>query len=231
MSSETANIGLVLPELSEAFDLEEHWNHNSRIIDAEVGAAKQTIAEHTQDIEGLKQTTTAQGQLIAGKQDELTFDSAPTSGSNNPVKSGGIYSDQQRQDNEINTKITLADVFGAGQLIADNADLNDYTTGGKYYGGNTAGNTVLNLPIANGSFTFSLEVKQATPSMTYQYLRVCRNADDPYIYVRRKYNSWGSWYRFTGEVAAAVQSAPASLMQAGRIDAELTDAQEVTDDA
>ena len=55
MSSETANIGLVLPELSEAFDLEEHWNHNSRIIDAEIGVLKQTTAEHTQDIEGLKQ--------------------------------------------------------------------------------------------------------------------------------------------------------------------------------
>lgn len=117
-------------------------------------------------------------------------------------------------------KITLADVFGSGALIPDNADLNDFTTGGKYYGGNTAGNTVSNLPVANGAFTFSLEVKQATPSMTYQYLRVCRNADDPYIYVRRKYNSWGSWYRFTGEAVAAVsQSAPASLMQAGRIDA------------
>ena len=69
MSSETTNIGLVLPELPEAFDLEGHWNHNSRIIDAEIGALKQTTAEHTRDIEGLKQTTTAQAQLIAGKQD------------------------------------------------------------------------------------------------------------------------------------------------------------------
>jgi len=29
---------------------------------------------------------------LEGKQDTLTFDSAPTSGSNNPVKSGGVYS-------------------------------------------------------------------------------------------------------------------------------------------
>lgn len=105
------------------------------------------------------------------------------------------------------TKLSSEDVWGYGQLIPDSADLNDYTTGGKYYGGNSAGSTVLNLPVANGSFTFSLEVKKATPSMTYQYLRVCRLADDPYIYCRRRYNSWGSWYRFTGEtVVTSTQS-------------------------
>ena len=31
-------------------------------------------------------------QALAAKQDALTFDNAPTSGSNNPVKSGGVYS-------------------------------------------------------------------------------------------------------------------------------------------
>lgn len=110
-----------------------------------------------------------------------------------------VYSSgQTAQDAIIATKITAADVFGSGTSIPDNADLNDYTVGGKFYGGNSAGNTVLNLPVANGSFTFSLEVKQVTPSMTYQYLRVCRLADDPYIYCRRRYNSWGAWYRFEG---------------------------------
>lgn len=102
------------------------------------------------------------------------------------------------QDSVIATKITAADVFGSGTLIPDNADLNDYITGGKYYGGNSAGNTVLNLPIPNDSFTFSIEVKQATPLMIYQYLRICRLANDPYIYCRRRYNSWGTWYRFEG---------------------------------
>lgn len=107
------------------------------------------------------------------------------------------------------TKLSAEDVWGYGQLIPDNADLNNYTTGGKYYGGNSAGNSVLNLPVANGTFSFTLEVKKATPSMTYQYLRVCRLADDPYIYFRRRYNSWGSWYRFAGEtvvVSASTQS-------------------------
>lgn len=35
---------------------------------------------------------------LAGKQDTLTFDSVPTSGSDNPVKSGGIYSALAEKD-------------------------------------------------------------------------------------------------------------------------------------
>lgn len=40
---------------------------------------------------GLQQSITALQNAIEGKQGTLTFDNAPTSGSNNPVKSGGIY--------------------------------------------------------------------------------------------------------------------------------------------
>lgn len=120
-------------------------------------------------------------------------------------------------------------ILDAGNLIPDNADLNNYTQGGKYYGGNSAGNSVSNLPVANSAFNFSLEVKNASPVHTVQYLTILRTADDPYIYKRRYYNgAWGSWYRFTGEAVATVQSASASLMQSGMIDAELTD--DVKDD-
>lgn len=35
------------------------------------------------------------------KQDKLTFDSAPTESSTNPVTSGGVWTDQQRQETEI----------------------------------------------------------------------------------------------------------------------------------
>lgn len=38
---------------------------------------------------------------LDGKQNTLTFDSAPTQSSTNPVTSGGIYTDQQRQEVEI----------------------------------------------------------------------------------------------------------------------------------
>lgn len=120
------------------------------------------------------------------------------------------------------------DTYDEGNAIPDSANLNDYTRGGKYYGGNSAGNSVLNLPVANGSFNFSLEVKIASPVNTLQYLTILRTADDPYIYKRRYYNgSWGSWYRYEGASVASLQSAPA-LMQAGRINAELTDSETLT---
>lgn len=47
-------------------------------------------------------TTTADlNTLLAGKQDVLTFDNVPTDGSNNPVKSGGVYSSLEQLDAQI----------------------------------------------------------------------------------------------------------------------------------
>ena len=91
------------------------------------------------------------------------------------------------------------DTYDEGNLIPDNANLNDYIQGGKYYGGNSAGNSVSNLPVANSAFNFSLEVKNVSPVHTVQYLTILRTADDPYLYKRRYYGgSWGSWYKFEG---------------------------------
>lgn len=111
-----------------------------------------------------------------------------------------VYSSgQTAQDIVIATKITAADVFGIGSLITDSTDLNDYTVGGKYYGPNSAGSTVANLPVANGNFNFSMEVKNVSTVHTLQYLTILRTADNPYIYRRRYYNgTWTSWYRFEG---------------------------------
>lgn len=47
-------------------------------------------------------TTTANlNTLLAGKQDVLTFDNVPTEGSNNPVKSGGVYSSLEQLDVQV----------------------------------------------------------------------------------------------------------------------------------
>ena len=43
------------------------------------------------DLDGLKYAVTKLKALISAKQDKLTFDSTPTSGSSNPVTSDGIY--------------------------------------------------------------------------------------------------------------------------------------------
>ena len=56
--------------------------------------------------------TDALGSLsdqIANKQDALTFDNSPTSGSNNPVKSSGIYSALQ---NKAGTSVATTSANG-----------------------------------------------------------------------------------------------------------------------
>lgn len=53
------------------------------------------------DANGLKYAVSKIKTLIAAKQNKLTFDSKPTSGSTNPVTSGGVY-------DAINNGITLS---------------------------------------------------------------------------------------------------------------------------
>lgn len=43
------------------------------------------------DLAGLKYAVAKLKTMISAKQDKLTFDSTPTSGSSNPVTSDGIY--------------------------------------------------------------------------------------------------------------------------------------------
>lgn len=49
------------------------------------------IRTQTGEIDGINGEIEDINTALAGKQDTLTFDSAPTSGSDNPVTSGGVY--------------------------------------------------------------------------------------------------------------------------------------------
>lgn len=40
-------------------------------------------------------------EALAAKQDNLTFEDAPTDGSNNPVKSGGVYNALALKNDEV----------------------------------------------------------------------------------------------------------------------------------
>lgn len=60
------------------------YNGDMQKIDAGIHAAKVQA-------EGAASGVTALQSAMSGKQDKLTFDSAPTSGSSNPVTSNGIY--------------------------------------------------------------------------------------------------------------------------------------------
>ena len=60
------------------------------------------------DLAGLKYAVTKLKALISAKQDRLSFDSTPTSGSSNPVTSDGIY---QALNNGVTVSIEPSSVM------------------------------------------------------------------------------------------------------------------------
>lgn len=57
----TTNIGLRLPELDDAFSLEDHWNYNSQKIDDFAGQVNLLIANLTRRIEALEGNSEQEG--------------------------------------------------------------------------------------------------------------------------------------------------------------------------
>lgn len=67
------------------------------------------------------------GELIGYKQDKLTFDDVPTDGSNNPVKSNGVYDaiDVKANKTELdaaNRRIRLLEEVAKGKLYTEDVD-------------------------------------------------------------------------------------------------------------
>ena len=60
-------------------------------LDGELTAYVKQIDTQAGKIETQDEEISSINAALAGKQDTLTFDDSPTSGSDNPVKSGGIY--------------------------------------------------------------------------------------------------------------------------------------------
>ena len=114
-------------------------------------AAKATADASGNNIVNTYATKTELTNGLAGKQNNLTFDSAPTSGSSNPVTSGGVYS----AINTVNTSISSLQSLVANKqdkLTFDttptSGSSNPITSGGVY----TAINNVsVSLPATGSS--------------------------------------------------------------------------------
>ena len=127
--------------------------------------------------------------------------------------------DQQRQDNEIGTKATIEDIYGIGTSIPANSDLNDYRTGGNFYAVNSSvANSISNIPVSGSGFRLIVHTMNTSTYCRQEFYKVNQ---PEFMYVRTYNGTWSAWYKFTGEAVqtASAQSAPASLMQAGRLDA------------
>ncbi|GEM_PF-3110777 len=136
---------------------------------------------------------TALQSAISQKQDILTFDQLPTSGSDNPVRSGGVSNW----------------VYGTTpNTINSGDDLNDYYTPGTYRAGSgSIAATLYNCPTASG---FRLEVVStiSTVASGYQIQRLYPNNSDGEFFMRRRLSAasgnWGDWYRFAGTVVQPI---------------------------
>jgi hypothetical protein len=70
---------------------------------------QQIITALTKALESMteQEVQSAISTAISVKQDILSFDNTPTPGSSNPVTSGGVYTDQKRQETEIGVVAAL----------------------------------------------------------------------------------------------------------------------------
>lgn len=152
-------------------------------------------------------TSASLGAEIATKQDALTFDSAPTADSSNPVTSAGIKT-------AVDAKASKSDIFGLGTAIASGDDMDNYKTLGVFYC-STAGiaASLYNCP---SSYTFRLEVKTTNGNARflqtlYEAVPSGSLAGQIAVY-RRAYTAsgWGNWYKFEGTVVQPV-NVPVSL--------------------
>lgn len=107
---------------------------------------------------------------LAGKQDNLTFDSTPTASSTNPVTSGGIYTDQQRQEAEIGVVANA----GAKNIVNNTADASRAVAGVTWAknpdgsmtaNGTTTGHSTVRVIGVQGSSTY--ESAEPIPKGTY----------------------------------------------------------------
>lgn len=84
MATTTQNLGLIKPAGTDKIRIAQ-INSNMDTLDAKIGAVGSTSLQ----------------EQLNNKQGALTFDSAPISGSTNPVTSGGIYNAEQSVRNTV----------------------------------------------------------------------------------------------------------------------------------
>lgn len=162
------------------------FEHTLEEIDAAVDAVADKASQ--EDLDAL-------AAEVDTKQDALTFDSTPTSGSDNPVKSGGV---KTYVDTAVSGLIGINDVYGLGTTIPDNADIDadPYLTPGVYTRTSNQNSGIHGIPV-NG-YAFKLIVEYINSNIRRRQIFIPLSATAEY-YIRI-YNSsgWQAWYKFEG---------------------------------
>lgn len=99
---------------SFTFTMEQEENANDLIIRSELSAVSSAVSAITdgQTIDSFADVETA----LAGKQGTLTFDDVPTDGSNNPVKSNGVYDALATKQDATDNNLTTTDKTTTGAI-------------------------------------------------------------------------------------------------------------------
>lgn len=129
--------------------------------------------------------------LLAGKEDTLTFDNTPASGSTNPVTSGGIYT-------AIADFLTFDKIYGLAVRLPDTGiNANDYNVPGVFRMQTATGAGLSsNIPLSTAAFKLIVEYVNSDTRIRQTFIPL---ASQGYYFIRMYTNmGWQPWYKFEG---------------------------------
>ena len=101
---------------------------------------------------------------------------------------------------EVNTKVSITDIYGIKPTISNGTDLNTMQTPGAYAcSGATIAASLLNCPTTTEAFIMYVDYIAATSRIIQRLYAMNTSTGSPAVYIRCLYSGgWGVWYKFDG---------------------------------
>ena len=161
-----------------------------------------------------KFVTSSEKSAWNGKQDALTFDNSPTANSNNPVKSGGIYTALSGKQNTINSSNKLSSDF------VDDTDpnVNKFVTSVEkaQIATNTHDIAIIKSMLTT-TFGFKINKNDMNPNTRVEYLYDAVGMTPAYMDFTNDVFNYGDW----GDAWFIKNNRPVALKFDGTVDYEL----------
>ena len=160
-----------------------------------------------------KFVTSSEKSAWNGKQDALTFDNSPTANSNNPVKSGGIYTALSGKENTINSSNKLS-----SDLVDDTNQNNKFVTSAEkaQIATNTHDIAIIKSMLTT-TFGFKINKNDMNPNTRVEYLYDAVGMNPAYMDFTNDVFDYGSW----GSAWFVRDNRPVALKFNGTVDYEL----------
>lgn len=134
--------------------------------------------------------------------------------------------DQQRQDAVISSKADKTEIHGFYSTIDSSITITAYVdslNAGHYVSFYTNASRPADAPVDANTV---IEIyKYSASTIIIRALPISSTYSNLFFQLSKSGGTWRNWIKFEGAPVTTVQSSAASLMQAGRIDAELTAAE------